>query len=82
MDAARPMHTVLTSGLMWRIVSNTAMPAAFVPKQGSIDTRRAVSTAVTCKQDRSRHAAALRTTPCAQSDLLLAYMRNGNNDIF
>jgi hypothetical protein len=27
MDAARPMHTVLTSGLMWRIVSNTAMPA-------------------------------------------------------
>jgi hypothetical protein len=27
MDAARPMHTVLTSGLMWRMVSNSAMPA-------------------------------------------------------
>lgn len=26
MDAARPMHTVLTSGRMWRIVSKTAMP--------------------------------------------------------
>ena len=27
MDAARPTHTVLTSGRMWRMVSNTAMPA-------------------------------------------------------
>lgn len=27
MEAARPTQTVDTSGRMWRIVSNTAMPA-------------------------------------------------------
>jgi hypothetical protein len=28
MEAARPTQTVLTSGRIWRIVSNTAMPAS------------------------------------------------------
>jgi hypothetical protein len=40
MDAARPMHTVLTSGRMWRIVSNTAMPAAAQAKQGRASTEQ------------------------------------------
>jgi hypothetical protein len=31
MDAASPMHTVDTSGRMWRMVSNTAMPAVTLP---------------------------------------------------
>ena len=31
MDAARPTHTVLQAGRMWRMVSKMAMPAVTLP---------------------------------------------------
>ena len=34
MEAARPTQTVDTSGRMWRIVSNTAMPAVVAEPKG------------------------------------------------
>ena len=34
MDAARPTHTVLTLGRMWRMVSNTAMPVHALATSG------------------------------------------------